>query len=200
MRLLAVLLLAGCASEGGALSPAMLERLPRDARIAIYDRENDLTIAKSRRDEAEAMLADLARKKGELAQAVKTGESRLRKGGHGDRVGGLRKMADARREFYDAQAKTARASLKYAEAEIAAAGARLDQSRQQQLIRFGLQQESTLLPFDAEVKTREKEATLAQRKELEARAEQQKVFTDWKSAEEQYASSTGDFDAGIWID
>jgi hypothetical protein len=199
LGLLFALFAGACATEG-ELSRTLYKRLPRDARMAIYDRENDLTIAKSRRDEALAQLAEIGRRKDELSQALKTGEARLKKSGHGERSGGLRKMAGARRAFYDAQAKTAKMAMKYAEAEIDAATARLEQARQQQLIRFGLAQESTLVPFDATVKQREKDATQAQRQELDARAQQQQVFTNWKAAEEQYASSTGDFDAGIWID
>jgi hypothetical protein len=199
LALLCLLFAGACATEG-ELSHTLYLRLPRDARMAIYDRENDLTIARSRRDEALAQLAEIGRRKDELSQALKTGDTRLKKSGHSDRSSGLHKMGEARRAFYDAQAKTAKMAMKYAEAEIEAATARLDQTRQQQLIRFGLAQESTLVPFDAEVKQREKDATAAQRMELDARAQQQQVFTNWKAAEEQYASSTGDFDAGIWID
>src|SRR5262249_16527520 len=77
MRRLAVVLalFAGACATEGEVSRTLYKRLPRDARMAIYDRENDLTIARSRRDEALAQLAEIGRRKDELSQALKAGET-----------------------------------------------------------------------------------------------------------------------------
>jgi hypothetical protein len=63
MRRAVFLLLAfasACASERvNEVTPQVLARLPQDSRAAIYEAENDVTIARNRRDDAEATMEKL---------------------------------------------------------------------------------------------------------------------------------------------
>jgi hypothetical protein len=193
MRPLVLALLSGCAAT---TSP--FERLSRDARGAIYDRENDVVIARSRKDEAERGLQLLHEERNELKRRFGREQARLKKsGGHAAEA---QVPNDRRLEYLVAQERAFDGVLRHADTEIAAARARLELTRHQQLVRFGMEREAVLSSLQADVKSAEQRATLATRRELELKGEAQKRFAAWKSAEEAYVNATGDFDSGVWVD
>lgn len=191
---------AACAAPKAKIPPELLERLPAEGRAVIYDRENDLVIAQNRRDDARRGIERIDEEIDEHAARVERSEKRLAKMGFSARVAALKQMAEAQRGYLEAQLEIARATLALAEAEIEAAGARLEQARQRQLVRFGLAPEARMASFDAAAESLDKRVREAERKEADLRAAAQKVFENWKLAEDAYARSTGDHDALVWLD
>lgn len=190
--------LVGCGG-GTKISPTLFNRLSRDARMAVYDRENDIVIAKSRLDEARRAGLQWRDEKSQLKDRSGRMEARIKKAG-GKGLEAALKMVDARREYLTAMIKATDAQEKFARTEVAAGNARLEYTWKQQLVRFGLIREGVLEPLQASVKSAEEKARKAQRRELDLRTEAQKVFLNWKTAEEAYVAVSGDFDAGVWID
>ena len=198
--LLALVAAVGCAGPKAHLSADLIERLPMEGRVAIYDRENDVTIAKNRRDEARASIERLEEELAQLSERQKRAEARLAKMGFAGRSGQLRSMVDARKGYLQAQLRVAEAQLDGADLEVTASQARLEQARQRQLVRFGLAPETDLGAFDAEAERLDKRSREAERKEADVRAQAQKVFLNWKLAEDAYVGATGDHDAMVWVD
>ncbi len=191
---------AGCAGPKAHLTADLIERLPTEGRAAIYDRENDVTIAKNRRDEAQGSIERIEEELAQLSERLKKAEARLAKMGFGGRAGQLRSMVDARKGYLEAQLKVAEAQLEGADLEVAASQARLEQAKERQLVRFGLAPETGLGAFDAEAERLDKRSREAERKEADVRAQAQKVFVNWKLAEDAYVAATGDHDAMVWVD
>ncbi len=196
----ALVAVAACAGPKAKLSADLIERLPTEGRVAIYDRENDVTIAKNRRDEAKGSIERIEEELVQLSERLKRAEARLAKMGFGGRSSQLRSMVDARKGYLEAQLKVAEAQLEGTELEVSASQARLEQAKQRQLVRFGLAPETDLGAFDAEAERLDKRSREAERKEADVRAQAQKVFVNWKLAEDAYVTATGDHDAMVWVD
>ncbi len=200
-RLVMLLVLVGCGGPQANIPKSLLIRLPRDARTAVYDHENDVVIAKSHRDEAVDMMHRLAAERSQLSDRQKRMETRLKKmGADANRISLARKTLDAKREYLDAALKAADGQVDASNAEIASARARLELTKKQQLLRYGLASEQQLQPFEAAVKNAETHGRSADRRALDLKTTALKEFEKWKQNEEKYASATGDFDAGVWID
>lgn len=197
---LACLWAAGCATGEAGLTRDEIERMPRDARVAIYDGENDVVIAKSRRDEALLRRAALRREISELGDRADRTATRLKKAKLGDRVGAVKKAVSVHRDYLEAELTAVAAAVDATEEEVGASRARLELTRQRQLVRTGRVLASTVEAYEQHVKDLEKKTKEAQRKELDLRTSAQKVFEKWKAAEDAYARATGDWDSGIWID
>ena len=189
-----------CGASQASLTREEIDRMPREARLAIYDGENDVVIANSRRDEALARVAATERDLKDLDRRWDLSERRLKKANLGLRVALGRKMVHARRAYLKTEVGIAEAEVKAAAAEVETARARLELVRQRQLARTGRVLAATLGPYEKRVAAQEKQTRELDRRALDLRAEAQKVFEGWKKAEEDYASATGDFDTGIWID
>src|SRR5262245_6917571 len=93
-----------CAAPQAQVSRDRLDRLPRDGRAAIYDRENDLIIAWNRRDAAKSAIQNLDRELDALEERVQAASSRLRKSAP-DRVSGAKRVAEAKRDYLKANLK-----------------------------------------------------------------------------------------------
>src|SRR5205814_6873095 len=130
------------------LPPDVLARMERDARIEVYDRENDVAIARGRQDQVRLRAAALRRELGELDEQGKRIAARLRKAG-GGRAEKYERPLNSHRAFIEAQLRLADAARATAEIGVDGAVARLEQTRQRQLVRTGRAVAVTLQPFDA---------------------------------------------------
>ena len=195
---LVVAMLAGCAAPTAQLSPEMLARLQRESRIEIYDRENDVVIARNKQDEARRRVSLLSSEIETLGERAKKMEMRAVKAG-GPALASLQKTVTARRGYLEAQKHLAEMQLAVAENRVEVASARLEQTRQRQLIRTGRALQPSILPFDARVELLEKQLADRERREADMHLGTEASFEVWKSAEDAYAKATGDYDTGIWL-
>lgn len=197
---LSLVVSAGCVPEA-QLSPDVLIRLQRDARVEIYDRENDLAIARGRADDVLVRKEQVRRQLDELEGFTKQVKARLAKNENGaEQAAAYGRTLAAKRAFLIVQLRQLDAALDAAEAQAAAARARLEQTRQRQLVITGRAVQASLDRFDKAVELSDKRVRDAERREADARLEAERAFSNWKASEAEYAKSTGDYDTGIWID
>jgi hypothetical protein len=194
------LLGVGCGGITANLSDELFRRLSHDDRAAIYERQNEVTIAYSRRDEAQLQVSANKTRLNELDDRWARCRTRLEKANQSARIDVAKKMKDTQNAFLDDQLRIAELHLRFRDSEIDAARARLELAKQRQLVKSGLAAEKTLDAFDKLARDTEEEARNAEHKELEVRAEAQKKFLEWKAAENDYARNSGDYDSLIWID
>ena len=196
--------LVGCASVPTAdLTPDVLARMQREARIELYDRENDVVIARNRADEVRLRIASLQHDLDELGTKGKRMQKRVAERDQKndtDSEGGLTKTVRARRGYLETQLRLQRASLALAAGQVATSAAHLEQTRQRQLVRTGRALAATMARFDAQVKRLELAQKDLEKRELDLAQKSETAFQDWKTAEDEYAKSTGDWDTGIWVD
>jgi hypothetical protein len=193
------LAVAGCGGSEYVLTADERERLPHEGKVALYDAENDVVIARSRRDEASAHLTALKRDIDSDGRRWKRISSALSKSAP-QKIDPAKRAVTARRDYLDSEVSISQANIRTADAEIDAALARLGQVRQRQLVRSGRALIGTIAPWDEKVKVLERRAREVQRKELDLRTEAQKVYEKWKAQEDDYARTTGDFDAIVWAE
>ena len=91
-------------------------------------------------------------------------------------------------------------SLAVADENVAAASARLEQTRQRQLVRTGRALTGSMAPFDARLDALEKRVRQLERRVQDIRADSEKAFESWQAAQDEYTRLTGDYDTGIWLD
>jgi hypothetical protein len=192
-----VLALTGCGG-GLVLTPDERERLPHESRVQLYDAENDVVIARSRRDEAAAHLDALKRDIDEEGRRWKRISAVLSKSAP-NKIDPAKQAFTAKKDYLGQEVSIAQATIRTADAEIEATLARLDQVQQRQLVRSGRALAASLTSFDEKVKVLERRAREIERKELDLRTEAQKVYEKWKASEDDYARATGDFDAIVWM-
>lgn len=196
---IALLAAAGCGGSDYVLTADERERLPHEGKVALYDAENDVVIARSRKDEATTHLTLLKREIDEEGRRWKRISSGLSKSAP-QKIDPAKRAINSRRDYLDSEVTISQANIRTAEAEIDGAMARLGQVRQRQLVRSGRALVGTIAPWDEKVKTLERRAREVQRKELDLRTEAQKVYEKWKAQEDDYARATGDFDAIVWAE
>src|SRR5207237_240676 len=112
------LLVAGCAAPTAQLSPDVLARLQRESRVEIYDRENDVVIARNREDEVRLRIARLAHEHDELVPRGKKMQERLTRA-HGSGAGRIDRTVQAKRAYLAAQVKLSNAQLDLASQAVA---------------------------------------------------------------------------------
>ncbi|MCC6809071.1 MAG: hypothetical protein IT381_16705 [Deltaproteobacteria bacterium] len=201
MKTKALILLCLCSCAATAdLSSELYQRLNREDRAAIYERENEVTIAQSRRDEAKIFQARTKQRVKELDEQWDRCKERLEKQNQAGRIDGAKKLLETHEAFLDEQLKIAAAHLEWRTLEIDTAKARLELQKQRQLVKSGHARETTLESFEQRVREAEREAREGEKKELDLRAESQKKFLEWKAAENEYAKASGDWDSLVWVD
>jgi hypothetical protein len=198
--LLLLLLVAPACAKNADFSHELYERLSREDRAAIYERENEVTIAQSRRDEARLFVARTKARMKELDEQWDRCKERLEKQNQAARIEGAKKLRETHEAFLDDQLDIAEAHLDFREVEIAVSKARLELQKQRQLVKSGHARETTLEGFEHNVREVEADAKKAESKELDKRAEAQKKFLEWKAAEAEYAKTSGDYDSLVWVD
>ena len=192
----------GCAAPQAQLPADVLQRMQAEARTAIYDRENDLSIARNRLDEAESQRAAVLRQRQHLDDSARRLRERFGKSGAGGaaRAQKLERPVAAHRGYLDAQLRQLGARHDVAEAQAYAAHARLQQTRQLELVRTGRALARSMEPFDKAVQERDEDVRAAERREGDRRIETEKAYQQWKAAEDEYAAATGDWDTSVWTD
>jgi chromosome segregation ATPase len=197
-----ILLLTGaCGTSAPSLSRVERERLPRDARQEIFDAENDVIIARNRQDEAEERIRALRAALDQLDERQGRSEKRLSSSAGGSsRVSALRKVTRAEQDYLEARLDVAESDSDVAEQEVVTARARLDLVKQRQLVRIGKVPLASLKDFEKTIETQEAKGKQRRASSLDLRSKAQARLDAWKAAQEGYASQTGDFDSGVWIE
>jgi hypothetical protein len=197
----ALLFLGACGTSAPNLSRAERDRLPRDARQEIFDAENDLVIARNRQDEAVERLRAVRDAMDQLDDRQSRSEKRLSASpGGSSRIAALRQVARAEQDYLDARRDVAKAEVVVAEQETVIARARLDLVRQRQLVRIGKEPLASLKDFEKAIEAEEAKGKEKRASSLDLRSKAQASLDAWKAAQENYASQTGDFDSGVWIE
>jgi hypothetical protein len=198
---LVLLLLGACATSAPSLSRTERDRLPRDARQEIFDAENDVIIARNRQDEAVERLRAVREAMDQLDERQARSEKRLSTTPGGSaRISALRKVTRAEQDYLDARRDVAKAEAEVAMQETITARARLDLVKQRQLVRIGKEPLASLKDFEKAIEAEEAKGKEKRASSLDLRSKAQASLDTWKAAQEGYASQTGDFDSGVWIE
>ena len=197
-----VLLLAGaCGTSAPSLSRAERDRLPRDARQEIFDAENDVIIARNRQDEAGERFRALHAAMDQVDERQGRSEKRLSSSpGGASRVSALRRVTRAEQDYLEARLDVADSDADVAEQEVLTARARLDLVKQRQLVRIGKAPLASLKDFEKAIEAQEAQGKQRRASALDLRSKAQTRLDAWKAAQDGYASQTGDFDSGVWIE
>ena len=197
-----VLWLAGaCGTSTPNLSRAERDRLPRDGRQEVFDAENDVTIARNRHDEAKDRLRALKVALDQLDERQGRSEKRLSATPAGpSRVSALRQVTRAEQDYLEARQEVAESDLEVAEQEVITARARLELVKQRQLVRIGKVSLASLKDFEKAIEAEEATGKRKRASSLDLRSKAQTRLDAWKAAQQGYASQTGDFDSGVWIE
>lgn len=197
-----VLLLAeACGTSAPSLSRAERDRLPRDARQEIFDAENDVIIARNRQDEAGERIRALHAAMDQVDERQGRSEKRLSSSpGGASRVSALRRVTRAEQDYLEARLDVADSDADVAEQEVLTARARLDLVKQRQLVRIGKAPLASLKDFEKAIEAEEATGKRKRASSLDLRSKAQTRLDAWKAAEQGYASQTGDFDSGVWIE
>ena len=191
---------AACAPPRANLTADVLARMQHEARVEIYDRENDVFIAMRRRGDAAIALSQLEKDKDGEGAAEKRLAERLEKAGRADRVAQLQPRWKARRDWIEARLRRQRGDLVLADEQSAGAIARLEQTRQRQLVRTGRALAEQLVPFDQRIERVELRLKELERKQQDLQIDEEKSFDAWKAAEDADWKASGDYDTGVWSD
>ena len=200
LAMLAVALVGSACGSQPQVEPQAIRRLPHDARQAVYEAENDVVIAKNRRDEARFEIARLGAECGAARAQWERSQERLKKAGGGDRVGKARHVLDAHLSYVSAEEDAADAALDRADVEVDLARARAEQVRFAQAVRYGIAPEAQMVVLDGEVTKLDEAARAAEKKQLDLHVKAIKAFEVWKQTAIEYARATKDFDTGVWLE
>jgi hypothetical protein len=193
-------LLAACGSTRPTLSHAERERLPLDARQAIFDAENDVVIARNRVDLAQEQLDAVESSLDTIDEIEARNQKRLRATpATSGRIPLLRQVMRAERDYLDARREVAVAEVAVAVQEIRIAQARLDLVKQRQLVRIGKAPSTSLPAMERAIDEQEVTGKATRASSLDLRTKAQGLLDVWKNRQAEYAAQTGDFDSGIWL-
>ena len=196
-----ILLLGACGTSAPSLSRNERDRLPRDARQEIFDAENDVIIARNRQDEAMERLRAVREAMDQLDERQERSEKRLSSTpGGSSRISALRKVTRAEQDYLDARQDVAKAEVEVAAQETITARARLHLVKQRQLVRIGKEPLASLKDFEKAIEEEEAKVKEKRASSLDLRSKAQSSLDAWKAAQETYASQSGDFDSGVWIE
>jgi hypothetical protein len=188
-----------CGSAAVSISPSEFDRLPRESRQEIFDAENDLVIAHNRQDDAEDHKHAAQAASSKLEERWARMSKRLAATNQQAKVPLARKVFDAQEAYLEAEVAVAGAEIDQSSVETSLSRARLLLVRQRQLARIGRVTVASLDPLEKSVTALEasfKQASTAANG-VRVRAEQQ--LEAWKSAEDDYTrTSGGDFDTVVW--
>lgn len=194
-------LLAACGSTAPLLTREERERLPLDGRQEIFDAENDLVIARNRADLAQDQLQSVQDELDGLDDVQSRNERRLAANPAGSgRIPLLRKTTRAQRDYLEARREVAEAEVIVARQEIRISQARLDLVKQRQLARIGKAPVTSLAGYERTIAEQEAKGKDTRASSMDLRTKAQRLLDAWKQAQAEYASQTGDFDSGIWLE
>ena len=194
-------LLAACGSTAPSLSRNERERLPLDGRQEIFDAENDLIIARNRADLASDQLHGVVSALADLDDIEKRCERRLAANpATAEHFPLLRKVSRTERDYLEARREVALAEVTVADQEIRIAQVRVDLVKQRQLVRIGKAPSASLAAFERTIDEQEAKGKQTRASSLDLRTKAQGLLDLWKFAQAEYATQTGDFDSGIWLE
>lgn len=194
-------LLAACGSTAPSLSRSERERLPLDGRQEIFDAENDLIIARNRADLASDQLRDVESALAALGDIEKRYERRLAaNSATAGRIPQLRKVTRTERDYLEARLDVASADVGVATQEIRIAQVRVNLVKQRQLVRIGKAPFASLAAIERTIDEQEAKGKQTRASSLDLRTKAQGLLDLWKFAQSEYATQTGDFDSGIWLE
>jgi hypothetical protein len=187
-----------CASGPTILAQDEYDRLPREYRLEIFDAENDVVIARNREEEARDHRAEAEQTLADLEQGWKRTNARLGASTQAANLPRARRVFDADVAYVETQIDVASAAIGRAEAETALRKARLDLVRQRQAARIGRVAVGSIKGFEGRVASLEQRLKAATASEVELRTKVQGKLNAWKTAEDEYAAATSDYDTGVW--
>jgi len=188
----------GCGSGAVQLSHEEYGRLPREYRLELFDAENDLVIARNRRDEAADHRADAERALADLNHRWDRTTKRLSSSGQAAKLPKARHVFDMNVAYLASQVDVADAGIRRAEAETRVRQARLEVVAQRQAARIGRATVASIKPFEEAVTKLEGKLKAASAAEAELRTRVQTQLNAWKVAEDDYAATANDYDTGVW--
>jgi hypothetical protein len=195
MLTLTVVALAACGGPSASLrvSEKVVAQFPPDARLSVYDAENEIIIALDLRDAARDKVAsvesDIARAKSSLDAAKRRG------GGDGP--------ARARVDWHEVRRDHAELLVDVAEVRVICARAGLELAKAKLVVQFDVLGEDKKFSVKAFQKQHERcNENLAKRqsKADKLRDQAKKAEGQWRKAREDFVARTGDHDHGLWID
>ena len=182
--------LMACGTAHPSLSRDERERLPQD-----------LIIARNRADEARDRLAQVDAALEKVGPKQERNETRLSRTPATANYGShLRKVSRAERDYLDARREVALAEVAASQQEVVVTRARLDLTKQRQLVRIGKEPMKSLPGFEETLKAEEDQAKSLRGSSLDLRTRAQSLLDAWKNAQAEYARTTNDFDSGIWLE
>jgi hypothetical protein len=197
---MALALTFACGGGGIELTREEYDRLPREYRQEIFDAENDLVIARNRLDEATDRKAAAERALADLEPKWQRMSRRMSNPRQSAMIPKARHVFEMNVACASALVDVTHAAIRKAEADIRVNRAHLQLVRQRQLARIGRATVASLKPFEDAVANLEGSVKEATAEETEYRTRVQARLNAWKSAEDDYVATSGDYDTGIWSD
>jgi hypothetical protein len=196
----ALLGLSGTACGSGAtiLTREEYARLPHEYRLEVFDAENDVVIARNREEEERDRKAAAEKTLSDLEDGWKKTNARLSASGQAAKLPRARHVFETDVAYVEAQIDVASAAIRRAEAETQVRRARLELVRERQAARIGRAAVGSIKGFEDHVAALESKLKAATAAEVEQRTKVQGKLNAWKVAEDEYATSTNDYDTGVW--
>jgi len=197
-----ILLLTGtCGTSAPSLSRVERERLPRDARQEIFDAENDVIIARNAKTRQKNVFAPCARRWTNSTSARVAAKS-----GCPHPPDGRRGCQPCARSPVLNRTILRRASTSRNPTQTWPSR---KSSRPAPALTWSSNGSSCALArchwlhskdFEKAIETQEAKGKQRRASSLDLRSKVQARLDAWKAAQEGYASQTGDFDSGVWIE
>jgi hypothetical protein len=189
------LTLAACGGPSAALrvDEKVVGQFPPEARVWVYDAENEIIIALDNRDAARAKVALVERDLERAKTAAEAAQSRP----------GADGPARARIAWHEARRAHAEAVVDAAEVAIICARANMELTKAKLVVRFdvlGEDKKFSVKAFEKQQENCARELTAMGQKADKLRDRAKKAEAEWRKARQDYISRTGDHDHGLWID
>jgi len=102
--------------------------------------------------------------------------------------------------YYSTASSISAADVTVATQEIRIAQVRVNLVKQRQLVRIGKAPFASLAAFERTIDEQEAKGKQTRASSLDLRTKAQGLLDLWKAAQAEYATQTGDFDSGIWLE
>jgi hypothetical protein len=191
----ATLLAMACGGPSASLrvSEKVVGQFPPDARLWVYDAENEIIIALDNRDAAQARVTATER---DVDRAkVAEGAAKGRAGADGP--------GRARVAWHEARRDHAESLVEAAEVSVICARAALELAKAKLVVRFDILGDDRKFSVKAFEKQHDVCARNLQARQTKAgtlRDRAKKAEEEWRKARQDYIARTGDHDHGLWID
>jgi hypothetical protein len=172
-----------------------------DGRQEIFNAENDLIIARNRADQAQDQLRSVENYLDLLDVKFEQSKKRITSQPTSSiHLPLFQKTYVAQEVYLKSRREVGRAEVKVAKQDIRIARVRLDHVLQRQLVRIGKAPLASLDFFEKTILEEEAESNNLRSASLDLRTKAQTLLDAWKTAQDDYARQTNDFDSGIWLE